>query len=553
MILFLIQTAVLVAAGIALWRLWRVTDRYSSRIGLLVAGALVLRAIPGVLLFWISFLELPFARSLQLDKGFWFFATDGLAYFNRALVAINDGPRGIVLMTDHNPSLIYNQVLALFAWALGPIPAIGVLLNAFAFLGIAALVATWARRHEIGVLGAAIPIAAAGYSPSWVLWSTQPLKDAFFCFVVVLFAFAIDLWVRVWREEAPRLRRIIGAGVLLAVSIYAVAGVRWYYALVALAAAMLPFASVIFRAGLTPRRRAFAALATALLLFVLAQQIVFASGPYLPDSMRHVLRLRPKLAAELINDTIEGSRRSFDAYVDSGTRIRVGEKLAKAEQPKPVAVAAKTPEPVAPAPAPPAVAVTTTIATSTTAPVPAPTPAPVAAAKVEAPKTTVADPVSDERPAAAQSDVPTTWKTRLIAGVTALLLPHFVGEGLGLISLGGGRGFWWFADFDTILFNIFLFASLAALFVRRKAAWRDPFVWYLLGVSIAIAGALAYTVSNYGALFRHRSMVLAVIVLLPLAAYRARKEVVVVEDPEADEEPRRDTAAGVSLASSAEG
>ena len=568
MILFLVQTAILLAAGAALWRLWRVTGRDSSRIGLLVAGAVLLRAVPGVALFWISYLELPFARSLQLAKGFWFYATDGLAYFNRALAAASDGLPGIVLMTDQNPSVVYNKVLALFVWLLGPIPAVGVLLNLFTFLGIAALVVTWARRHDIGFFGTAVPIVAAGYSPSWVLWSTQPLKDAFFCFVIVLLAFAVDHWVAVWREDAPRPRRILGAAVLLAVAVYGVAGVRWYYALLALGAALLPFAYAVFRAGLTPRRRTVAALAAAAMLFVFAQQIVFASGPYLPDSIRDLLQLRVKSAAESMQATIEGSRRSFDSYVDAGTRIRAGEKLARAEEPRSAVVVAEkpvtptppvqetpvvppptpAPEPKPEVPVPTATVATETVATTTVAPAPAPAPAPVIVTET-APREIVADPVADEGPAA-QSDVPSTWKTRLIAGAVALLLPHFVGEGLGLISLGEGRGFWWFADVDTLLFDAFVVAALAGLFVRRRA-WRDPFVWYLLAVTIAIAGALAYTVSNYGALFRHRSMVLAVLVLLPLAAYRSRRHA--VADREADREVAGPDPAGISLASSAEG
>ena len=564
MILFLVQTAILLAAGLALWRLWRFTDRHSSRIGLLVAGALLLRAIPGVVLFWISYLELPYGRSLQLTKGFWFYATDGLAYFNRAIVAASDGVPGIILMARHSPSVVYNQVLALFLWLLGPIPAIGVLLNAFAFLGIAALVVTWARRYGIGFFGTALPIVAAGYSPSWVLWSTQPLKDAFFCFVIVLFAYAVDLWVRAWRESERRPQRIIGAALLLAISIYAVAGVRWYYAVVALGAVLLPFALAVW----TTRRRALALVATAVTIVVLAQQIVFASGPYLPESIRHLLRLRPKLAAQKINETIEGSRRSFDSYVASGTRIRAGEKLARAETPKPKRTQSPissgsnrpvTTTTVAPAPAPvttttvapaPAPVATTTVApapapvtTTTVVPAPAPVttttvapaPAPVATTTVAPRKTPAAVPRPEAR---TERDVPSIWSTRLIAGVTALLLPHFVGEGLGIVSLGEGRGFWWFADVDTILFNVFVCASLAALFVRRKTVWRDPLTWYLVAVTVAIAVALAYTVSNYGALFRHRSMILAVIVLLPIAAYRSRPRAAATEP--VDEEMNRD-------------
>ncbi|HUR80230.1 MAG TPA: hypothetical protein VM733_05665 [Thermoanaerobaculia bacterium] len=548
MILFLGQTAVLLAAVAALWLLWRVSERHSRRIGMLVAGAVFLRAAAGCTLFWIAYFRLPFARSLQLEerRGFWYFATDGLAYFKRALVAASDGPVGIVTMTSQNPSVVYNKVLAVFTWALGPIPSVGILLNVFAFLGIAAIVASWARRYDVGFLPTAVPIVAAGYSPSWVLWSVQPLKDAFFCFVIVLFAFAVDLWVRAWRNDDARVRRVAAAAALMALAMYALAGVRWYYALVALIAAFVPLAAPVFRRAAPASRRFAAGLVAAGVAVVLAQLIVLGAGPYLPDAMRGVLRLKVK--PDSVAEVLVGSRRSFDSYKEAGTRIRVGPKLRETPPPAIAAAPPATTPATTPAPRP----ATTTAAPPPPADIPAHVPPPVAVAEKPvqpsppmqpsppvhvqpappvqpAPKPAVVNPVDED---AAQSDVPRTWQARAIAGVTALLLPHSIGEGLGLISLGGGRGFWWFADVDTIFFNVLLFTSLGLLVAARKTAWRDPFVWYILAVSFAIAGALAYTVSNYGTLFRHRSMILAAVVLLPIAAYRSRSraaEAAVVE------------------------
>ncbi len=469
---------------------------------MLVAGAVFLRAAAGSVLFWISYLRLPVGRSLQLERrGFWYFATDGLAYFNRALAAASDGPVAIATMSSFNPSVVYNKVLAVFTWALGPIPSVALLLNVFAFLGIAAIVASWARRAGVGFLGAAIPIIAAGYSPSWVLWSMQPMKDAFFCFVIVLFAFAVDLWVRAWQETPVRPRRVIGAAALMTVAIYALAGVRWYYALVALTAAVVPLAAPLFRHAFPISRRAVAGFVAVGLALVMARLIVVSSGPYLPEALREVLQLKV-VKPESVTEVVNGSRRNFDAYTDAGTRIRVGERLQESAPPV-------TPQPTTPAPAATATATPPVDVENPATPPPSPVP----------PPPQVVNPVDDD---AAQTDVPRTWQTRAITGVTALLLPHSIGEGLGLISLGGGRGFWWFADVDTIFFNVLLFTSLGLLVAARKTAWRDPFVWYILGVSVAIAGALAYTVSNYGTLFRHRSMILAAIVLLPIAAARSR-------------------------------
>ena len=49
--------------------------------------------------------------------------------------------------------------------------------------------------------------------------------------------------------------------------------------------------------------------------------------------------------------------------------------------------------------------------------------------------------------------LPESTDGRLVSGFAALLLPHGLANKLGLISVGGGRGLWWFADLDTVLFD----------------------------------------------------------------------------------------------------
>ncbi|HVG24176.1 MAG TPA: hypothetical protein VND45_08505 [Thermoanaerobaculia bacterium] len=628
----LLQTVLLLAAGVALLRLWRVAASGSRLIGLLTAGGLLLRAGQGVALFWISYLELPFARSLQLGNGFWFFATDATAYFGRAVSTVSSGgPAGIIMMERTYPSVFYNQVLAAFVWLLGSVPSVGLLLNLFAYLGTAALIVIWARRYAVPASIVALPIAAITYSPSWILWSSQPLKDAFFCFITICFALTIDQWVREWRAPELRPWRIAAVGVLLAFLIYGIAGVRWYYAFVALILVIYPIFSVVF-ARTTARQRAVAAAAGVALLFVMSRQVIFGAGPYLPQAIQDLLRFRGGEVVRGVTTTVEASRRSLDTFVNSGTRIRAGKALrdkprtaaAARPKPKPTPVATPVPpraalpvahpaaptvQPAAPAarpatpavkpaipatkpatpavhpatpvakPATPAAKPATPVAKPTTpiakpatpvakpaTPVAKPatplakpaTPVAKPATPIAKPATPIAKPAtpiakpatpiakpatpiakpatpvptpaaprpsilaqSEEAPAAA-SDVPQTVGARLIAGFAALLLPHAIAEGLGLVSLGAARGFWWFADVDTVLFDTFLILSFAIFLRRWRDSWRDPFAWYLVGVSCAIAGALAYTISNFGALFRHRSMVLAAIVLLPLAASRAR-------------------------------
>src|SRR6476469_7471620 len=87
-----ILQALLTAVGCyGLWRFWRVLDGrgVTSRI---VAAGLVIRALGGQLLFWISWLRLPVARSLQIGDGLWFFAFDGRAYLSFARELLGGDP-----------------------------------------------------------------------------------------------------------------------------------------------------------------------------------------------------------------------------------------------------------------------------------------------------------------------------------------------------------------------------------------------------------------------------------------------------------------------------
>ena len=88
-ILQIILTAL--ACG-ALWWFWSRTSG-SGKASLIITAGFLLRAVAGQILFWISWLHLPIARSLQLGNGFWFFATDGPGYLSYADELIGKGWR----------------------------------------------------------------------------------------------------------------------------------------------------------------------------------------------------------------------------------------------------------------------------------------------------------------------------------------------------------------------------------------------------------------------------------------------------------------------------
>jgi hypothetical protein len=100
-----------------------------------------------------------------------------------------------------------------------------------------------------------------------------------------------------------------------------------------------------------------------------------------------------------------------------------------------------------------------------------------------------------------------------------MIIPRTIAQRLGILDLRGGRGLWLFADFDTIVFDVVcLFCIVALVGAIRRRERLEPAFWLILIVTVVIGGLLAYTVSNFGTLFRHREMVLLGLLLLPLAA-----------------------------------
>jgi len=115
--------------------------------------------------------------------------------------------------------------------------------------------------------------------------------------------------------------------------------------------------------------------------------------------------------------------------------------------------------------------------------------------------------------------LPVSPIARILAGTAAIVMPHALGQWLGIVDVRGGRGLWLFVEVDTIVFDIALaFAVFSIAVAVRRRTIGAPVFWLTLFVTGAIGLALVYTVSNFGTLFRHRDMLLVGLVLLPLAA-----------------------------------
>lgn len=436
------------AACFGLWRLCRSQPR------IVVAGFLV-RALLGQALFWISYLRLPFARSLQSGQGFWFFAVDGPFYLGYATELASQGPLGFFRELDRYPSRFFVQVLSLCVSAFGSVASVAILLNCAAYLVTCWLIVRVARSRN------RIVLAAIAFSPAGILFSLQPLKDTLFVMLIVATVVAFGRWEEALRARGPQ-AQLLGYAFAACALLFALSGIRWYFSVIAWGAAAIFLLLIALRG----QRKGWMFAASAVLVIVMAQSIRGGASdlPATYDRLLNpitALQWRPAATREHLADV----KRGFDS-TPGATTIVEGVAIAK-----PAAV------PVAPAIVTPAE--------------PTPPPEPVAS-----PRTT----------------------TRILTGFSAMFLPRMVGQSLGLIHVGGGRGLWLFAEADTIVFDLVLlyaiFYSVRAL-KKDRAAITATFVFCLL-VFVMTAGPLLYAVNNFGTLFRLRLMVYCLAAILPI-------------------------------------
>src|SRR5258708_37373387 len=98
MILLILQILLLLPAGAGVYLMWRRVASSSPMVAWLVTAGLLVRSVAGQAAFWISFLKLPIARSLQLGDGFWIFGLDAQTFFHEAVAAAHSGPLRILLL-----------------------------------------------------------------------------------------------------------------------------------------------------------------------------------------------------------------------------------------------------------------------------------------------------------------------------------------------------------------------------------------------------------------------------------------------------------------------
>jgi hypothetical protein len=346
MTLALLQVVLSSVAGFAIFRLWRRIAASNRTVFWLVTTGLLLRGLGGVLAFWLSYLGLPIARSLQIGRGLWVFAVDATLYVQYAVSYAAGGFQSILLVDKTLPAPFFIQTLAAAMLCFGSVISVAILLNLAAYLGCCAIILSFGDDTPRPVVFA---IGALSLSPSAIVWSLQPLKDITFLFLVVSFFGAARVWQQLWRGGASRRQLVQGVlwSVLLAALLYGISGIRWYFGAVLLVAAV-PFA-VMTIAGANARIAA-AAVSLFLLLPLSLAAFFAAAGPYIPSSIKKAVRSRGENKqagfTRTVLTTVIESRRGFDkaggaTIIGEGRAIRAIDEALAAPAPPPAPSLAK--------------------------------------------------------------------------------------------------------------------------------------------------------------------------------------------------------------------
>ena len=265
MVTVVLQSVAAVLVGVALLLMIRWIGRKSPASAVIVSTGVLARAGLGIVLFWISYADLPIAASLHNGGGFWTLASDAQRYYGTAVEAVHWGFGSV-----QSPSARYVRALAFWVNLVGASPAAGLYLNVVLFVVSAALVlavfpVARDNRRDWPLL---FCLAALSFNPALVVHATQPLKDTFMASAVV--AGCAGAYV-VLRGLQSSLAPLVTAGTLsmglacLVIAFYEATGVRPYYGFVFWAAYFVGSA-VVCATAVRHRLRALTVSAAALAL-----------------------------------------------------------------------------------------------------------------------------------------------------------------------------------------------------------------------------------------------------------------------------------------------
>jgi hypothetical protein len=272
-VVFLSTTTVAFAVGYGCIRAIRWATAAWPPFGYALAFGILIRLWAGLALYVISFWNLPILRSLQLGDGFWFLALDARTYFFGAAQAAGGAP-----IPPGSPSPSFVGALAWWLWVAGRVPVTAVLFNLALYVASCAMVIAVLRPTAgYGRRATLIVVASLSFSPVLILLGTQPLKDVFSAFLIVMAAAGVAVVLtRQQTGHGPWQTVLMVAAIALA--IFLMAGVRPYYALFMWAAVALALVAAI---PLAPHRMKIRSAGFALvMLAILWLAFMRGAGPY---------------------------------------------------------------------------------------------------------------------------------------------------------------------------------------------------------------------------------------------------------------------------------
>jgi len=526
---------------------YRWIRRQSAALGIIVGIAIVTRLAIGLAMFWVSYLALPFARSLQVGGGFWQVALDATGYYQMSAHAAEIGT---LYPLDHAiPSPVFVNTLALWMMAVGISPAAGMFLNLCIYLLITVMVMRafapvneW-RRDLPCIVG----IGAYSFSPVILLHSTQPLKDelsALFVALACLSVLALQPLTHI--TTRTRLFQAVAIGAVGAmIATFGMAGIRWYYALIIWAALAVALMAFVVRGRSTP----LPVYLTGSVCVLLAAWLGFwgGAGPFyrqvganlsqlgvalempsdqsapgiggkaraaasrllaIPSDLAKMTQLhrtgflmaggRSNVVVPLRNDSATGMAYQSELTAEYKAGAAYQERLAA--QSTLASEAAATLE--------------GTISAAGTGTLPAAPgtrpPASGTRGSVQLPLTPEVLAIMEAQAYAARS-IPVTITDHVkiaAAGQALLFVPlSLLKAGFG-ISIPQGGGILSLADFDTVFLDTTIIFVLAMLWKRRRTIGnRLQFAMFSLIFSGVTAILLGYVVTNFGTLWRMRPLV----------------------------------------------
>jgi hypothetical protein len=457
-------------AGLAVVALYRYVGRQSRQLGAIMAAGLLLRLVLGLLLFTISYLDLPLLRGVHSSDGFWAVAPDARHYAARASVAAVEG---LNIISDGSASPMYVKVLALWMRGTGVGPASGLFLNVVLYgLLCAGFVYAWKPRgdwrHDLPCI---LALASFSFAPGPLFHGTQALKDDLFAFLVVtggIGAFLVLTPVVYGRSDHSSAWAAFSGLVVLGVALYMVAGIRAYYAILMWVSLGASLAFFVVRRDADRLRRGVP-LAVGVLAVTCVSWWIGAGGYNLVarifrepaaaagEATAGGLWSRVEMVANRARDVIVGARRGF-ARSGGGTNLAASQEALRPRAPL---VPGDASEP--------------------------------------------------------------THLTGVVVGLGALLVPISLLQGLSGLELPGGRDLLFLTDIDTLFIDATIIATFVLVWTRWQTARHHlPYVAFVLVLGCTTALLLAYIVTNFGTLFRLRMLMVVPFWLLLLATSGAR-------------------------------